>query len=434
VVTRKRSARTAVLAATIVASLSVVLVGCSSSSNSSSGTDKKLTIGMQAANVAAFEGYVKDFEKTHKGWDITVKAVPDAPADYVQQLVTQGLSNKVPDIVFDYDNLNATLASNHLLYNIKPWFSSGKDGLKESNFQANFLGQYKVGSQITGIPVSADSIILEYSANVFQKYGVTPPSASWTYADMYKAAQEITKNSGGKVYGIQTPLQDGSSYAVFEPILKAYGSNVYDPTTKKFVFANAAGIQAWTRMLAPYTQKFGTPYVQGTQKAWFEAGQAAMDATSTASVTGDMAAVKGTGYNVVQLPQINGKSTIGGGSYALAISSKSTNKAGAWEFMSWFYSANGGMKAAAPNGVIPPTKTGLATSAWKEAQKEPSNRVATVEYSTKNAVLPASIPDSIQPKVVPALQEAMQKVILQGASVQQAYTAAQDELNGQLGQ
>ena len=415
-----------------VAVVATTLAACSSSSSTPTA-GKNILIGMNSGLVPQFERYAKDFEKTHKQFTVTVKAVPDVQAAYIQQLVTQGLSKSLPDIIFNYDTLNQTLNASHLLYNIKPWLDSGHDALKGSSFESNFLDQYKVGDTITGIPVSADTGVIGVNETLFKKYNVPVPTASWTLDDMYKAAKQITDASGGSVYGLQTPIGDGSALFTFYPTLKAYGSNLYDPNTKKFIFANDEGIKAWTQLLAPYTQNFGSPYSLAQKgQNLFASSQVAMTSGSTAGVAAWRSTVKDN-WDLLPFPTQSGKPTTGGGSYSLSISAKSDNKEGAYQFMSWFYSTNGGMKAAQPDGVIPATSEGIAKGAWlTEAPPVPKSFVDTVKYSVSKAVLPNTIPDAVQPKVVPALQQALQQVLLKGVSVKQAYTDAQDQLNGLL--
>jgi multiple sugar transport system substrate-binding protein len=409
------------------------LAACSGSGSGSDTGDKNITIGMNSGLVKQFQGYAEAFEKEHKGYKVTVKAVPDAQADYIQQLTTQGLSKSLPDIVFNYDTLNQTLVSNHLLYDIKPWLDEGKDGLKGSSFQKNFLDQYVVGDQITGIPVSADTGIIVYNKTLFAKYGVAEPKSGWTYDEFYADAKTITQKSGGDVYGFTTPIGDGSALFTYYPVLVAEGSNLYDPDSKKFVFANDGGIAAWTKLLQPYTDKFGTPFSLATKSANFlQSGQVAMTIASTAGVANFRATMKDD-WNIVTMPVDNGEQTTGGGSYSLSITNNADNKEGAWTFLSWFYSNDGGMKLGAKDGIVPATSDGIENGAWKEnAATPPADFVDTVTNSVSKAILPNAIPDDVQPKVVPAIQQAMQEVLLQGKSVKDAFTDAQTQLNALL--
>lgn len=395
---------------------------------------KQILIGMNSGLVPQFQRYAADFEKAHSGFQVTVKPVPDAQADYIQQLVTQGLSKSLPDIIFNYDALNQTLNASHLLYDLKPWLDSGHDGLKGSAFESNFLDQYLVGNTITGIPVSADASILYFNRTLLKKYGVTEmPTDTWTYDDLYRVAAQVTTKAAGKAYGLGTPIGDGSGIFLFYPMLRAFGSNLYDPATKKFVFADAGGIQAWTTLLKPYVDKFGTPYSTKDQSNNFPGRIAAMVVDTRPDIARFRTAMKDD-WDVVPMPTMNGKSTTGGGSYSLSVSARSGNKEGAYQFMAWFYSNAGGFKAAEPDGVIPATADGLAHGSWlTDKNPVPANLIPTTKYAVKNAILPDPVPDVVQPKVVPALQKALQQVVLQHQSIQSAYGAAQSSLNALLG-
>lgn len=407
------------------------LAACGTASEGGEGGGTEITIGMNSGLVPAFEQYAEAFTAENPEYTVTVSAVPDAQPDYIQQLVTQGLSSTTPDIIFNYDTLNQTLANNQLLFDMAPWLEEGKDGLSADGFVPNFLDQYRVGEKITGMPVSADSGMLFYNEEVFKKYGVTElPSAEWTVEDLYRVAKEISDKAAGEAYGLGTPIGDSTAYFTFYPTIKAYGSNIYDPASKKFVFADDGGLKAWELLLAPYTESWGTPYANRQDGLkMFNSGQIAMIVNARPNVVTYRESLDGA-WNVERVPTVNGKSATGGGSYSLSISDKSANKEGAWKFLSWFYSTDGGMKAAEPNGVVPATKDGLANGTWKDdTNPVPSNLITVTEYAVENAVLPDAIPDDVQPKVAPALTKALEQVILDGKSIEEAYTAAQDELN-----
>ena len=152
---------------------------------------------------------------------------------------------------------------------------------------------------------------------------------------------------------------------------------------------------------------------------------------STPAVSSYRAAMEGINWDVAPSPTQDGESTTGGGSYALSISAKSKNFDGALTFLDWFYSPEGGMKAAAPNGVIPATAEGVADGEWKAvAAAVPAQFVSSSEYAVQNAVLPTAIPQDLVPEVAPALARALERVLLEGTDVAVAYKDAQDELNG----
>ena len=453
-------------AATAALTVAVALSGCGSSGNASGSTTSTSTssdasssdagaggssggnsaapdggggspdilIGMNAGLVPDFTKYAAAFMKAYPKYKVTVKPVPDQQADYIQQLVTQGLSKTLPDIVFNYDGLNQTLNNNKLLFDLKPWLNEGKYGLKGSQFLPNFLAQYEVGDATTGIPVSADASVLYWNKTLFDKYGITDyPNNSWTYEHMYDVANQITQKAKGQVFGMAAPIGDGSGIFTYYPLLKAFGSNLYDPDTKKFVFANEGGIKAWTLALKPYTDKIAPPFTTKVQQKLFDSGQVAMNVAARPSVSQYRDSMKAYDWDVAQMPTANGKSSTGGGSYSMSISANSGNKEGAWQFLSWFFSNDGGLKEAEPNGVIPATKEGLTNGSWlQDTSKVPASLIPVTKYEVQAAILPNPVPDAVQPDMVPAIQKAIQQVLLQGVPIDKAFTDAQDSLNAKL--
>lgn len=412
--------------------------GGSSGGNSAApdggGGSPDILIGMNAGLVPDFTKYAAAFMKAYPKYKVTVKPVPDSQADYIQQLVTQGLSKTLPDIVFNYDGLNQTLNNNKLLFDMKPWLNEGKYGLKGSQFLPNFLAQYEVGDATTGIPVSADASVLFWNKTLFDKYGITDyPNNSWTYEHMYDVANQITQKAKGQVFGMAAPIGDGSGIFTYYPLLKAFGSNLYDPDTKKFVFADAGGIKAWTLALKPYIDKIAPPFTTKVQQKIFDSGQVAMNVAARPAVSQYRDSMKNSNWDVAQMPTVNGKSSTGGGSYSMSISANSNNKEGGWQFLSWFFSNGGGLKEAEPNGVIPATKEGLTNGSWlQDTSKVPASLIPVTKYEVQAAVLPNPVPDAVQPDMVPAIQKAMQQVILQGVPIDKAFTDAQDALNAKL--
>ena len=431
-VTKKRLiGRIAALSVATVFAASLVACG---SSNGSGTTDakagKNILIGMNSGLVPQFQRYAKEFEKTHKGFKITVKAVPDAQPDYIQQLVTQGLSKALPDIIFNYDTLNQTLNANHLLLRhqavARLWSRRAQGFRLHSGLPRPVQGRrhHHRYSGERGHRRRDHPHCPLREVRCSRADGRLDARKTCTPRRRRSPRSRAERYTASRPRSVTAPRSSPSI-----PALKAYGSNIYDPDTKKFIFANEGGIKAWTELLLPYTEKFGTPYSLATNSTLFESNQDAMGVGSTAGIAGLRVKMKDA-WDVLPHADREWQVGTGGGSYSLSISAKSDNKEGAYQFMAWFYSTTGGMKTAQPDGVIPPTVDGIAHGAWlTEAAPVPPSFVTTIKASVPKAILPNPIPDDVQPKVVPALQTALQQVVLKGMSVKEAYTAAQDELN-----
>jgi multiple sugar transport system substrate-binding protein len=135
-------------------------------------------------------------------------------------------------------------------------------------------------------------------------------------------------------------------------------------------------------------------------------------------------------WDVINLPTLDGNPTVGGGSYGLSISAKSTNKDNAWKFLAWFFNTDKGMKAAEPNGVIPATSDGIKNGTWRtDTNPVPKNLIPATIYAVENAALPPAVPNSAASQLAPTLAKAEQEVLVGGKSIQDAYAEAQATLN-----
>lgn len=431
------------IAGTGALAIAVSLAACSTDpgSNSNGGSDPsslsgQLSVGMISSLVPQFERYAEEFEEVYPEIDVTVRAVAESPADYIQQLATENLSDSVPDVLFNTGAMNATLDANGLLFDMAEWLEEGRSGLDSAGFSPNFLGLFEGESgRITGIPVSADSGVIAYNIDHFETYGAELPTDDWTYEEMYDAARTISEGSGGDVFGIVTPLGVAGTPFQWYPVLRANGSEMYDAEAGEFVFANAAGLEGWATLLEPYQDGFGAPYslLSGDAgKNLFPSEQAAMEVISTARVAALREQMEAS-WDVAPMPLIDGTRTTGGGAYSLSIGEDSEVKELAWEFLAWFYSVDGGFDVAKADGIIPATTEGIESGSWQEDVPEvPASFVNTVQISIEDAIIQGPYDAEIAPEVLPALQEAIELVMLRGESIEVAFTAAQDKLNALL--
>lgn len=425
----------AVAGATALLALVSACGGSSSGGSGGSVDGSKITLSVQSALVPQFKKYVAAYEKAYPKRKITVESLPDDATQYVQQLVTQRLGNKLPDVLMNVDYAANQLADGNITLDIADRLKEGKLGLKGSNFLPQFLGQYRPVSnpeEVTGLPVSADSTTLFYNKTIFKKAGVTEyPKATWTWDDLYRVATEIQKKTGGKYAGLFPPLGIGDQSAVYAPVIRAYGGYVYDPKTKKSGIGEPAAIQAWTQMLKAFGTASPKYSANSAGLPKFEQGQPAM----AFSVRATVPTVKGTlkdDWDVQSMPKIKDNPTVGGGSYGLSISKASHNQDASWAFLAWFYNQNGGMKLAQATGqVVPPTLDGVNKGTWRQLPAPPKNEAAFAQ-DAKDAYLPPPLPGSAQKVLGDSVIKAVQQVELEHKSVASAFGDAEKAVNQAL--
>lgn len=382
-----------------------------------------------------FQEYADAYMEAFPDRKVEVRSTTDDAAEYAQGLATARLSGEVPDVFFNVDFLADTLATNNVTLDLTEGLKDGKLGdLDADSFLPQFVGQYRPidnPEQITGLPVSADSVGLYYNKTAFEKAGVTEyPEADWTWDDMYRVAEEIQTKSGGTVTGLAAPLRDGSEQIVFGPVIEAFGGSVYDPETNKSSIGQPEALEAWELLLSAYgtaSGQYTTTTDDPTLK--FDSGNVAMAIASRGAAPGLKQTMPDENWDVQVLPTIDGNSTAGGGSYGLSIAQTSKNQDAAWAFLSWFYDTDAGMKVAQEvGGVIPPTDDGIDNGIWKDGTPPPAN-VEIFGESARTAVLLTQMPGSSSTTLTEATKKATQEVLLNGKSIEEAFAEAEQTVN-----
>lgn len=409
----------------------LALAGCSGSGTpeATGGVeDSSISIMIQNGLVPQFEKYAAAYTEAHPDRTVEVQSAPDDGAQYAQQLVTARLSGGLADIVMNIDFISDRLAAGNVTYDLTDWLESGVDGLTVDSFTPNFLGQYRPLSapdSITGLPVSADAVTLFYNKSLFEQAGVTEyPEADWTWEDLYRVGAELQAGSGGQFFGLQAPLNNGGHAHIFTPVIVANGGYVYDPDTGKVGIGEPEAIKAWELLLKPYGTASAPYDANPASLPNFANGQVAMAFQVRAAVPSVKDSLGDADWDVQTLPQINGESTAGGGSYGLSITQSSENKEAAQAFLGWFFSEDGGMKLAQESGqVVPPTVDGLDGGIWRDVPAPPANQEAFAE-AAKTAVLQTQLPGQGGTVLNDAVTLAMQQVLLEHRDIAEAFEEA----------
>jgi multiple sugar transport system substrate-binding protein len=436
--------RRRVVAALAAFAVIPLLAACAGGSNATgAGAAGKvdgstITIATISQLKTQFQTYADAYMKAYPNRKVKIQGLTQDVTKYTQQLATQRISKTLPDIFFNVDFLANTFAKDKVALDLAPGLKAKKDGLDLSSFLPQFVGQYRPATdnkQITGLPVSADSTALVYNKTLFKEAGVTEyPTSSWTLDDYYRVAKEIQDNSGGKIIGTAAPLLDGTSIINFGPALKDAGVAIYDPKTNTSDIGSAAADKVWASLIKFYGTASGAYTTTANDPTTsFESGSVAMALASRGSIPTYRTALAADDWDVAETPTVDGKHISGGGSYGLSIGATSKNQDAAWAFLAWFYDAKKGMKVAqtaAGGGIIPPTTEGLTNGTWQNVAI-PTN-IKVFAQTAKDAVLLTQLPGSAGTTLTTATQKAVQEVVLNGATVKDAFDEAQATVNAAL--
>jgi ABC-type glycerol-3-phosphate transport system substrate-binding protein len=209
------------------------------------------------------------------GGTLEVTAIPYDQLTSKQILDVQGGDGEFD--VFDYFYFGlGELVNADALVDLTDWIGANTD-IGTDDFLPSIYDPYTLlDGKRYGLPFDGDTHVLYYNAEVFEQYGVQPPT---TWDEYDAAAAKITQDSGGSVYGAivegqQVPMILGCS---FINRLAGYGGTLVDADGKP-TFNGAEGLAALQHLITVAPSALPTPLQTGFDQAnsAFLSGQGAM--------------------------------------------------------------------------------------------------------------------------------------------------------------
>jgi multiple sugar transport system substrate-binding protein len=223
----------------------LLLTACGGRSASPRGGKVELSFMMwgEPAELTVWKQIVADFEAANKNISVTVE-VSDWDS-YWTKLKTL-LAGQTPPDMFAIDApLYLDYQSKGTLLNLTSYIDKNKsmlDGLYPQTLQA-----YQTADGYFGLPRDFQTIVLFYNKDMFDKAGLSYPTADWTWEDLRAAAKKLTldTNADGKTdqYGFNFDMWDmepGYSEAIW-----SYGGDVLNADHTKTLLGEPAARQAW---------------------------------------------------------------------------------------------------------------------------------------------------------------------------------------------
>lgn len=218
----------------------VLIAGCSSQPSTTEGGQVELFLGYSSdpPTKKKMEEIIAKFELSHPNIKIKTETAPYE--DFYQKLTTQIAASTAPDIWQSDGTKVFGFAQRGAIRDITDYVTKeiNKDEVNGLEFNKDADGKY------WGVPQGIQVGALFYNKDLFDKAGVSYPTADWTWDDLKAAAAKLTLDANGK--NADDPAFDknsvkqfgftffGSSRGAFN-ILKAYGGGVLDPTMTKSI-------------------------------------------------------------------------------------------------------------------------------------------------------------------------------------------------------
>ncbi|OXM59781.1 ABC transporter substrate-binding protein [Amycolatopsis vastitatis] len=140
------------------------------------------------------------FQKKHP--NITVRGEFKDWNSYWDSLATTVAANDAPDVIQMDELYLASYAQRGALLDL----NTEKTHLNTGDFDLKALATGALDGQQYGLPVGLGSYALVANTDLLAKYGVPlPDDNTWSWDDLKKVGEQVSKAGGGSVWGVQSP-------------------------------------------------------------------------------------------------------------------------------------------------------------------------------------------------------------------------------------
>jgi len=149
-------------------------------------------------HVDELETLITEFESANPDIAVEYTALPFD--SYFTRLQTDFAAGNAPDVFeLNYENF-VTFASRGTLLPIDDL------GALASTFYPAALDAFSYEDTQYGLPITFSTVVLFYNKDLFDAAGIAYPTEAWTWAEVIKAAKQLT-NPAERVWGIYQPVQ-----------------------------------------------------------------------------------------------------------------------------------------------------------------------------------------------------------------------------------
>jgi multiple sugar transport system substrate-binding protein len=373
---------------------------------------------------------IEMFQKKHP--NITVKGEFKEWNGYWDSLATTTAANDAPDIMQMDELYIASYAERGALLD----FNEAKKQLDTADFDQKALATGAVDGKQYGLPVGLGMYSMVVNTELLAKYGIPlPDDTKWSWDDLRKIGEQVSKAGGGSVWGVQSPgINDVAGLSIRA---RQQGKALFDDKAKVVVPPEVAR-DYWQYILDLAKSGTAPPPSVTVEKASAGLNQSVM-ATNTA-VFGwcwntQLTALTAAGGGKLKLLRLPGE-TQGKGSGAYykpsmfwSVSSRSKHPAEAAAFVSFLANDEEAAKVLLTERGVPANQKIRAAIA---GQLKETDKAATEYLNT----VPVSDPPRITPNGASTIEAILKRhtedVLFERATPEQAAASFIKEVQSEV--
>ncbi len=334
---------------------------------------------------------IEMFQKKHP--NITIKGEFKEWNGYWDSLATTMAANDAPDIMQMDELYIASYAERGALLDL----NEAKKHLDTADFDQKALATGAIDGKQYGIPVGLGMYSIMANTDLLAKYGIpVPDDTKWTWDDLKTIGEQVSKASGGSVWGVQSPgINDTAGLSIRA---RQQGKELFGENAKVALPAEVA-TQYWT-----YIADLAKAGIAPPPSVTIEKASAGLNQSATATGTAAfglwwntqltaLTAASGAKLKLMRLPGESQAQTPGSyykPSMFWSVSSRSKHPAEAAAFVSFLANDEEAAKVLlTERGVPANTKIrGAITGQLKETDKAAKEYLDAVPVSDPPRITP----------------------------------------------
>ena len=126
-----------------------------------------------------------------------------------QKLLAQMVAGTAPDVLTGWDYIPWTWASKNQLLDLRPYVEKYLTKEQISQFYPVIWNWFVYEGKRIAVPKYTSPMVLYYNVDAFDEVGLSYPTKDWTWDDLLKAAQKLTKKENGRIvrFGFQESVE-----------------------------------------------------------------------------------------------------------------------------------------------------------------------------------------------------------------------------------
>jgi multiple sugar transport system substrate-binding protein len=227
---------TAVLGASLLASLALVASSCSggdSDADSETGSISLLAFG-DPPELNAYRTVIRAFAEVEPDIDVQLIEASDRE-DLITRLSTSLAGGTPPDLFLMNYRFYGQFAARGVLEPLEPYVEDS-EAFALDDFFPQAVDAFRWDGQVTCLPQNISSLVVYYNRDLFRRFDVPEPTDDMSWSDFVFRAKQLTRDANGAVVQAADPDQPQPNTAPAE----LYGLGV-EPTLIRlapFIWSN----------------------------------------------------------------------------------------------------------------------------------------------------------------------------------------------------